>query len=160
MKQSKTSTYNELIEKFESGKSAKMGYMSSYVYFNDPVRVAITAARYKFVSKMFSGLDSVLELGCGDAFYSSIVAKNVKKLVATDFDSEFIAQAKSQGRAQNMELRVLDLTKEPCENSFEGVYALDVFEHIAPENEDAFMQNICRALKKPDSHACGGGGVK
>ena len=155
---SKTKTFNECVESYNDGKKGDMGYISSYVYWHDPVRVAISASRYKFVSKMMSGLDKVLELGCADAFYSQIVADRVGTLVASDFDELFIGQAKELGRAKNMELRMLDLTKEPCENEFDGVYALDVLEHIHPKDEDAFMRNITRALKKNGADSVSGGG--
>lgn len=174
---SKTHSFNECVDFYESGKKAAMGYISSHTYWHDPLRVAVSAARYKFVAKMFQGLENVLELGCADAFYSQIVAQRVGHLVASDFDELFINQARELGRADNMDLRVLDLTKEPCEGEFDGIYALDVLEHIAPQDEDAFMKNIVRALKKPsaDTHKdtqasqvdfhtdsqtkCGGGGV-
>lgn len=152
----KGKSFNKCVEDFENGKVASMGYISSYTYFNDPVHVPITASRYKFVSKMFAGLECVLEIGCADAFYSTIVAQRVGKLVATDYDPVFIEQAKQQAMADNMELRVLDLTKETCENSFDGIYALDVFEHIHPNNEDMFIRNITRALKHPESNEGGG----
>lgn len=155
---SKTKTFNECVESYNDGKKGDMGYISSYVYWHDPVRVAISVSRYKFVSKMMSGLDKVLELSCADAFYSQIVADRVGTLVASDFDELFIGQAKELGRAKNMELRVLDLTKEPCENEFDGVYALDVLEHIHPKDEDAFMRNITRALKKNGADSVSGGG--
>lgn len=150
-------SYGECVKQYNSGHMARMGYMSSYVYWNDPLRVAVSASRYKFVAKMMSGLGSVLELGCSDAFYSQIVAQKVGKLVASDYDEVFINQAKELGRAENMELRVLDLTQEPCENQFDGIYALDVLEHISPSDEDKFMRNVVRALKKPSEDSTGGG---
>lgn len=156
MKETKGKYFNHCVREYEDGKVAKMGYMSSYAYYHQPIRLALTAARYKFVSKMFAGMDKVLELGCADAFYSVIVAENVKTLVATDYDPVFINQAKELGRAENMELKVLDLAHESCENTFDGIYALDVFEHIYPKDEDVFMQNIVRALKKPSA---GGGAL-
>lgn len=155
MKETKGKYFNNCVKEYDEGGVAKMGYMSSYAYFHQPIRLALTSARYKFVSKMFAGMGKVLELGCADAFYSAIVAENVKKLVATDYDPVFIDQAKELGRPENIELKVLDLAKEPCKNEFDGVYALDVFEHIDPKDEDVFMRNVIRALKDPSE----GGGV-
>ena len=43
---------------------------------------------------MFKGFNNVLEIGCGDGFFSRIVKQNVKNLVATDFDDIFIENAK------------------------------------------------------------------
>lgn len=154
-KETKGKYFNYCVKEYEEGRVAKMGYMSSYAFYHQPIRLAITASRYKFVSKMFAGYNKVLELGCADAFYSTIVAQNVKELVATDYDPVFINQAKELGRADNMVLKVLDLTQDPCVNEFDGIYALDVFEHIYPKDENAFMLNIVRALKKD----CGGGAL-
>ncbi|MDE5603864.1 MAG: class I SAM-dependent methyltransferase, partial [Helicobacter sp.] len=142
-RETKGKYFNHCVREYDEGQVAKMGYMSSYAYWKDPIRLSISAARYKFVSKMFAGYDRVLELGCSDAFYSAIVAQNVKTLVATDYDPIFIEQAKALGRPKNIQLQVLDLTQEPYKNEFDGIYALDVLEHIPKEQEDAFMQNIC-----------------
>ncbi len=154
MEETKGKYFNHCVREYEEGKVARMGYMSSYAYFHQPIRLCLTSARYKFVSKMFAGYKKVLELGCADAFYSTIVAQSVEKLVATDYDPVFINQARELGRPDNMELKVLDLAQEPCENEFDGIYALDVFEHIYPKDEDMFMRNVMRALKKER-----GGGV-
>ena len=140
--------FNICVKNYKNGEVGTMGYVSSDDYHQDPIRMTFSAARYKFVSRMFTGYKKVLELGCADAFWSVIVAQNVEKLVASDYDPIFINQAKELGRAENMELKVLDLTQECCEGEFDGIYALDVFEHVYPKDEDNFMKNIIRALKK------------
>ena len=150
VKETKGKYFNYYVKEYEEGRVAKMGYMSSGDFLEDPKRLAISASRYKFVSKMLAGCKRVLELGCADAFYSTIVAQNVEHLVASDYDPVFIEQAKELGRADNMSLKVLDLSKEACENEFDAIYALDVFEHILPKDEDIFMKNIVRALKNKE----------
>ena len=67
--------------------------MSGWVWIDDPKRLAFTLARYKFVSKMFAGLDRVLEVGCADGFGSRIVAQAVGKLTAVDFDAKLLESA-------------------------------------------------------------------
>ena len=63
--------------------------MSSQAWFDDPQLMLFTLSRYKFVSRIFRGFDKVLEIGCGDAFYSCIVQQQVKSLVS-DHDPLFI----------------------------------------------------------------------
>jgi hypothetical protein len=47
-------------------------------------------ACYKFVSKMFSGMQKVLDVGCADAFGTRVVRQEVPEVVATNFDPGFI----------------------------------------------------------------------
>lgn len=54
-KETKGKFFNICVKEYEEGQVAKMGYMSSYAYFHQPIRLCLTAARYKFVSKMFAG---------------------------------------------------------------------------------------------------------
>ncbi|MDA3967416.1 class I SAM-dependent methyltransferase [Helicobacter sp. WB40] len=149
--------FNRIVKEYDEGQVAQMGYMSSYAYFKQPIRLALAVARYKFVSKMFSGYDKVLELGCADVFYFAIVADTVGHLVASDYDPVFIDQAKQLNRPENMTLTALDLSQMQDEfGAFDGIYALDVLEHIPKESEDMFMRNILSSLKPLDS--AGGGG--
>ena len=68
--------------------------MSGHAYLNDSKRLAFTLSRYKFVSKMLAGKNLVLEVGCADAFGSSLVYKEVEQLFACDFDPVFINDVK------------------------------------------------------------------
>lgn len=77
--------------------------MGSWAYLNDPKRLAFTLARYKFVAKMLSGCEHVLEAGCGDAWPTRIVLQEVRKLTAIDLDPIFVEDANSR----NIELRSL-----------------------------------------------------
>ena len=56
--------------------------MSSQAWFDDPQLMLFTLSRYKFVSRIFRGFDKVLEIGCGDAFYSRIVQQQVRVLLS------------------------------------------------------------------------------
>ena len=47
---------------------------------NDPKRTVFTLSRYKFVSKVFEDLDSVLEIGCADAFGTGLCNSQLIKL--------------------------------------------------------------------------------
>jgi hypothetical protein len=74
----------------------RLGLLKSFEWYDDPRRLVFSLARYKFVSKMFAGRNSVLEVGCGDAFCAPLVRQTVKKLTVVDFDETYIANAKSR----------------------------------------------------------------
>ncbi len=124
-----------------------MGLMSGHAYLNDPKRLAFTLARYKFVSKIFSGFNKVLEIGCADAFATPLISKEVKELVACDFDKVFIEDIKKT-HPYNQKIRFAqhNMVAYPFKEKFDGAYALDVLEHIDKSNEDAFMKNIQKSL--------------
>ena len=53
--------------------------MANNTWNTDPKRTSLYhLSRYKFVSKMFEGMNSVLEIGCADAFGTRIVQQSVK----------------------------------------------------------------------------------
>jgi 2-polyprenyl-3-methyl-5-hydroxy-6-metoxy-1,4-benzoquinol methylase len=126
---------------------SKLGSMRNYDWENDPRRFAFTFSRYKFVSKMFDGFESVLELGCGDGFASRIVRQTVRNLVITDFDPKFIDEINAVEVPEwTLVAKVHDMVKSPMEEQFDGIFSLDVLEHIQKIHEDTFLKNICYSL--------------
>lgn len=145
-KTTKEPQYTICIDESMQHGEQKMGYMSSFVYRHDPKRLTFMLSRYKFVAKMFEGFSSVLEIGCADAFGSAIVGKEVKNILCADFDPVFIEQAKQIHTMQNMQFITMDFTKEFYDGKFDGIYALDVLEHIDKASEDVFLKNILSSL--------------
>jgi dTDP-4-dehydrorhamnose reductase len=137
--------YNEL----RSTERVTMGLMSGYAYLGDTKRLAFTLSRYKFVSKMLSGLGDVLEVGCADAFGTPLVLKEVNKLIACDFDSLFINDAsRTHPYRKEIVFQIHDMVAEPMSMKFDAVYSLDVLEHIDPKHEHKFMSNITQSLRE------------
>jgi hypothetical protein len=66
--------YQPCIELRDSKELARFGLMSNYTWHDDPKRLVFVLSRYKLVSKMLSGRHNVLEVGCGDAFATRIIA--------------------------------------------------------------------------------------
>jgi len=126
--------------------TTSLGVLKNWEWHDDPRRFLFSMARYKFVSKMFAGRNNVLELGCGDAFNAPIVLQTVKKLTVTDFDPVFIEDARNRMRAPWIyEAKVLDLLKDTIDGSYDGIYSLDVLEHIPPDREREVLTKICNA---------------
>lgn len=121
----------------------RLGLMTSWMFEDDPKRLAFTFARYKFVSKMLAGSETVLEVGCGDGVASRIVRQVVNNVVAIDFDAGFVDDAKKTMSSKwPIDFRVHDIMNGPVGGKFDGAYSLDVMEHIPAEFEDTYLANI------------------
>ncbi len=139
--------YNELVDDNKIHGAGKLGLTTSHTYRNDPRRLAFLLSRYKFVSKLFDNYSSVLEVGCGDAFGSTLVANNVDKYTGIDFDPIFINNAKElRTELQNTQFIVHDILKSSVSEAFDGIYSLDVLEHINKSDEHLYMINILNSL--------------
>jgi 2-polyprenyl-3-methyl-5-hydroxy-6-metoxy-1,4-benzoquinol methylase len=130
---------------------ARFGIMSNQRWRDDPRGLLFVLARYKFVAKMLSGKNRVVEVGCADAFGTRLVQQEVRSVTASDFDPVFIADARERMAAEGWvcDTIVHDILSGPVPpGGFDAAYSLDVFEHIAPEQEDVFVRNIARSLSR------------
>lgn len=133
-----------------------LGLMTNQAWMDDPKRLIFTLARYKFVAKMLAGCDSVLEVGCGDAFFTRLVIAEVGKLTAIDFDPAFVRDVQARmSERWSFDVKVHNVLSGPAQGDFDGMYALDVLEHILPENEEAFLTNMFQPLQPHGSAIIG-----
>lgn len=134
--------YQECVDAVEARGFERLGLRSSQSWHDDPRHLLFRLARYKFVAKMLSGREHVLEIGCGDAFGTRLVQQEVKALSATDFDELFVEDVK-QRMVERWRFPVFthDLLAGPIKGAYDGVFALDVLEHIAAEDEHVFLTN-------------------
>ncbi len=148
--QTKESQYQFLLELEQKEGLERLGLMSSQVWRDDPRRLLFVLSRYKFVSKMFSGMNRVLEVGCADGFGARVVRQEVKEVVASDFDDVFIRrnqERKNPGDARwPITYRQHDMLGGPMNEGFDGTYAVDVIEHIPIEDELRFVGNMAKSL--------------
>lgn len=84
-------------------------------------------SRYKFVARMLTGFSNVIEVGCGNGFYGAIVRQFVDDLVQTD-------------------LQEWNPVNKPFVEKADAIFALDVLEHVNPDEEDQWLGNICKSL--------------
>ncbi len=149
MAETKERQYQGMVEQAEAaGGLESLGLMTSYAWNDDPRRLTFTLSRYKFVSKMLSGRKNVLEIGCADAFGTRIVRQEVDKLTATDFDPVFIEDTRRRMNPRwAFDILVHDMLSGPVPPAdYDGIFALDVLEHITPETEHTFLKNLVRSL--------------
>lgn len=141
------------VQKWGSAPRLGLGPITSYSYRTDPKCLSFVLARYKFCAKMLSGKRHVLEIGCGDAFGTPLVAQAVEQVTATDWDPRLIEDnTERMAFLSNCTFKVHDITTGeiflPTAVPFDGIYSLDVIEHLDPENADLFMLNSCNTLSE------------
>lgn len=147
LKKTKDPVNQSLVEVGSKHGISKFGIMNNQVWIEDPKRIVFTMARYKFVSKMLSGYNKVLEIGCGDGFCSRIVKQEVDELTISDFDPLFINSFKDlKSDLWPIDTIVFDILQEPLDKLFDAIYSLDVLEHIEQQKEDIFFNNIKKML--------------
>ena len=140
--------YQRTVELARERGLTTLGLMTNQTWTDDPRHLVFTLARYKFVAKMFAGRGHVLEVGCADAFGTRLVLQEVKRLTATDFDQTFVDDVlQRMDERWKFDCRRHDFLVGPFSEQFDAAYALDVIEHIAPEDERTFIGNIVRSLK-------------
>ena len=135
------------IEFAQRRGAISLGLLKSREWIEDPRRFLFSQSRYKFVSKMLSGRQNVLEIGCGDAFNAPIVMQEVGNLTVTDFDAEFIADASARMPPEYpYRAMVHNFLEHPLPGHFDAAYSLDVIEHIDAREEARFLGNILPSL--------------
>ena len=126
-----------------------LGRYASEEYIQDPIHLGIVAARYKFCARMLHGFNNVLEVGCGDGFGSPIVASVVKQLTCTDINDPLIEDNKNRNIfLKNVTYEYFDFRDQYYPKKFNGIYLIDVIEHIYQQEEISFMNNILRSLSE------------
>ena len=145
--QTREPQYQVQVKLRETKGLTRLGLVTNQVWHDDPRRLLFVLARYKFVSKMFSGKKKVLEVGCGDAFGTRIVLQEVGQICAVDFDPVFIRDAQERMEEKwQFDCKVHDMLSGPVEGGFDAAYSLDVIEHIPVEHEDTFVANLAGSL--------------
>ncbi|MGP1675913.1 MAG: class I SAM-dependent methyltransferase [Burkholderiales bacterium] len=126
-----------------------LGPWTSYSLKNDPKHMAFVLARYKFCAKMFAGKESVLEVGCGDGFGAPIVAQEVGCLHCVDWDKRnIVGNRRRLACLTNVTFDVADVSEGEFPGMYDGVFHIDVIEHMEPDHEAQFMANMAGSLRE------------
>ncbi len=140
--------YREGTEYQFDQQELTLGPWTSYSLVHDPKHMAFVLARYKFVAKMLDGKGTVLEVGSGDGFGLPIVAQHVGRVVCLDWDQRLLdGNQRRLPHLKNVEYMHIDLNEHSPAVDADAVYSIDVIEHLEPEKEQAFIENIVRCVK-------------
>ncbi len=136
------------IEEYKKNGGARLGPWTSNLLDNDPKHLAFSLSRYKFAAKLLGDYDenemsSVIEIGCGDAFGSIILANEIDKYIGIDIEKFVIEDNITRLKQyENMSFDCWDIIKKPYKKKAESALCLDVIEHIPYECENDFLKNI------------------
>lgn len=129
--------------------SVKLGPWTSYSLLHDPKHMSFVLSRYKFCAKMLEGMDLVLEVGCGDAFGTPLVAQAVKRVIAIEPDRRHVKSNQVRlKKIKNVEFRAMSICDDVPEEKFDGVFSIDVMEHLDKSLNKPFLEHQCACLKK------------
>ncbi len=127
-----------------------MGKQTSLGFMLDPKHLGFVLARYKFVAKMASsaGLKKAVEIGCGDAFPTAVVAQVVDSIHAVDLEPQTLEhRARNSAVDEKVTFAAHDILAAPVAGGpFDLAYSMDVIEHIPVEVEETYYKNIVASL--------------
>lgn len=126
----------------------QLGIEKSGAWRSDPRRLLFCLSRYKFVAKMLSGKERVLEVGCGDGWPIPIVLQEVKHVHGVDIDPVFIDDINERLDPDlSCSFAVHNMLDGPLAPTYDAAYSLDVLEHIASGGDERrFLRNLCDSI--------------
>jgi len=140
-----------LINETRKYGSTSLGLNSNYMWNNDPKKLFISMARYKFVSRILEGKNNVLEIG-GEPFRSRIVRQAVKKLsVITKEEFTFNESLQNRNNKYNINFLLQNVIKKKIskpKKKYDGIYSLDFINKLLKKDEHFFMSNCLNLLSK------------
>jgi cyclopropane fatty-acyl-phospholipid synthase-like methyltransferase len=137
------------IDRQIQSEPVELGRYTSDDYMNDIKHIAFVASRYKFCAKMLEGRETVMEIGCGDGFGAPFVASVVKKLICTDINPPLLDDIRRRhGFLKNTSYEFFEFRENAYRPKVDGIFLVDVIEHIFPSEEDSFMANISASLNE------------
>ena len=138
--------YKEGIE-FQFVEPVKLGPIISYSLLHDPIHMAFVLSRYKFISRILTGKNKVLEVGCGDAFGTPIVAQFVKHLTAYEIDPRYVEDNKRRlAQIKNIKYELFNICDQAPTEKFDAIYSVDVIEHLDKKLTKYFVENAVKGL--------------
>ena len=141
---------NILEKDFEKNGPTSFGLNTNYMWNNDPKKLFISMARYKFVSRMINGKKNILEVG-GEPFRSRIVKQTVKNLTVITKEKFTFDEGKKEGKKKfkiNFILENPVKKKISFKKKFDAIYCLDFINKLSKNENVFFLNNILRNLDK------------
>ena len=128
----------------ESPLQLTPGWNESWI--RDPKSILFILARYKFVMKMLRTTDTVLEVGCGEGIGAQMISTSCSYYLGLDRYEKKIKRA-SDKAIGTQSFKAHDILLSAYPNKFDVVFSLDVIEHVYPEGQSLFIDNLCSSIK-------------
>ena len=136
-------TYPEIKDKLRD-------YHYVFELYNDDIYNYVLFLDHKFaydyVTKQVKGNASILEIGCGDGYGTSYLAKHFRHVEAIDISEDAITKAKAVYKQDNCTFKTYSGKKlNYPDNFFDAVVSFHVIEHV--KNVKQYLKEIKRVLK-------------
>ena len=142
--------WSKIRDGLDPSIEVRLGLALSNAYVTDPKMLGFICARYKWCAKLLEGQDSVVEIGCGEAFGSPIVAASVRRLLCTDADTvQLDDNGRRNVRPAHMTFQAHDFRLAPLDFKMDCAFAIDVIEHVEKSQEREWLYNIAASLNDP-----------
>lgn len=136
--------------------SLRLGPNTVDRFLLDPKRLGFYAARYTFAAKMLRDSAAIVDVGCGDGFFTTTFLSDTKAvdILGIDFDEDLIRYASidlmaalTQARtdSERIDFRHADFFENGA-TGFDGLCCMDCIEHIDPERSNTFVRRLAAAL--------------
>jgi SAM-dependent methyltransferase len=100
---------------------------------------------YRFCMEQSRGL-SVVDVGCGEGYGSSMLAETAGEVLAIDIDPPVISHANARYRKANLTFEEMDVKHiDRPDDSFDMAVSLQVIEHIYDQSE--YLSEVSRLLR-------------
>jgi 2-polyprenyl-3-methyl-5-hydroxy-6-metoxy-1,4-benzoquinol methylase len=124
-----------------------LGKYASYWFNKTPRRMLYSLSYYKFAAKLIGNEKRVLDVGCNEGLGTWVIAKECGFARGVDFDEEAIHTAQRNFDDPKIEFLSQDFLQVSPSAVWDAVISFDVIEHIFPENEPRFFEQLTANLK-------------
>lgn len=114
---------------------------------DDLSRFLILLSRYKFMCRMISKTDQILEIGSGSGLGAIFLGQYCRKVVGLEVKDEEIAYARSLNRRKNVVFFQKDFLDFKHQELFDVVINLDVIEHMPEAVGKRLLAKTTKHLK-------------
>lgn len=128
-------------------KPMELSHAYSYLVQDNALQLLIHLARYKFVAKMLSKTDRVLEAGSGEGMGTIFLSQHCASVKGIEYKKEEYTYADSINRRKNVEFVHGDFLTFRTDELFDAVVSLDVIEHMPQNVGEKFLSRTAANLK-------------
>ena len=117
------------------------------LFYANPLMATVKLARFKFVAKMLSKEDRLLDLGCGNGFSSYYYSHFCKNVHGVDIQEQAINNWKIFAN-KNISFSLGDILDNGIyDRDVEAITCVDVIEHFSLIDGEKIIKNASKCLK-------------